>query len=273
MYSIPSSPPSFSKTGFVHFDLSFLDKILSGPVVIHAVSLNIDMPEYFLSFPDISKAINYFYTVKNCSHVPVILISSLPEFPDAIVILVDGRLLSSCLNQDCAYDPYLEAYSGKSGILTTPDDYSLGDDMDTKDCASPDNDAQTKGNVDTDFKDSDLKIPLDFDTSGLEMHLDFSTSNEPKDLSAADDFPHADAMDTLDSVSSDDDVEPKEFMDTDFKDSDIASNFEIPSASDPSDLEMSSIEEYPDEIPYADIGDEPDEKPKSLKKFISRLRK
>lgn len=210
MSRIPPSIPSFSETGLIHFDLSFLGKILSGPVVIHAVSLNIDMPEHFLSFPDISKAINYFYTVKNCSHVPVIQISSCPEFPDAIVILVDGRLLSSCLNQDCAYDPYLKAYSDVAESVISP------------------------------------------------------AGNEP------DDIPHVDVMDTMDSVPSDDDVETKGNVDTDLKDSDL----EMPPDFNPSDLDMSSVEQYPlDEVLGAEIGEEPDEKPKSLKKFISRLRK
>lgn len=199
-----SSIPSFSETGLINFDLSFLEDILSGPVIIYSYLHDDDMPDHFLSFPDISKAIDYFYFTKNCSHVPVIEISSSSKFSRAVKILVDGRLLSYCLDQDCTYDPYLKAYSDESVELPAADDFPHGDVMDTKDCASPDNDEKPKGNVDTDLKDSDLELPPDFSTS---------------------------------------------------------------------DLEMSSIEEYPDEFPDALIGDEPDEKPKSLKKFISRLRK
>lgn len=206
MSRVPPSIPSFSETGLINFDLSFLEDILSGPVIIYSYLHDDDMPDHFLFFPDISKAIDYFYFTKNCSHVPVIQISSSSKFSRAVEILVDGHLLSFCLDQDCTHDPYLKAYSGKSGILTTPDDYSLGDDMDTKDCASPDNDAQTKGSVGTDLKDSDLD----------------------------------------------------------------ASNFEIPL----SDLEMSPVEQYPsDDAPDYEIDEEQDGKPKSLKKFISRLRK
>lgn len=195
MSRIPPSIPSFSETGLINFDLSFLEDILSGPVIIYSYLHDDDMPDHFLSFPDISKAIDYFYFTKNCSHVPVIQISSSSKFPRAVEILVDGHLLSFCLDQGCACDPYLKAYSDNS---------------------------------------EDLPVA------------------EPP----ADDFSPVDAMDTLDSVPSDDDVEP-----------------ETPSDFNTSDLEMSSIEEYPsDEVLGAEIGEEPDEKPKSLKKFISRFR-
>lgn len=213
MSRIPPSIPSFSETGLIHFDLSFLEEILSGPVIIYSYLHDDDMPDHFLSFPDISKAIDYFYFTKNCSHVPVIQISSSSKFSRAVEILVDGHLLSFCLDQGCACDPYLKAYSDNSEDLPVAepaaDDFSHVDVMDPMDCPSPDYDVEPKGNVDTDLKDLGL----------------------------------------------------------------IASSSEMPPASDSSELEMSSIEEYPDEFPDAVMGDEPDEKPKSLKKFISRFRK